>query len=76
MIFRINLNMKSLLLKIKNMFPYLLLIALYFFFINIEARKKQINNEGTITNKDNNTKKSNIYDSNLRISIPVIPYSQ
>jgi len=29
--------------NIKNLLPYLLLIAIYFFFVNLEARKQEIN---------------------------------
>ena len=29
----------------KNLLPYFLLIALYFFFINLETRKEKINNK-------------------------------
>ncbi len=72
--------MKSFLLKIKNLFPYLLLIATYFFFVNIEARngqKKLIYNKNIIENKMHSIHKENeIRKSGQRISIPVIPYSQ
>ena len=43
---------------------------MYFFFINIEAQ----NDITTKNKKETNVMKSK--DSNLRISIPVIPYSQ
>ncbi len=65
--------MKSLLLSIKNLFPYLLLIGVYFFFINIEATRIRKNNKRVDINKKYN---SNIKDINLRISIPVIPYRE
>ena len=68
--------MKSLLLNIKNNFPYIFLIAIYFFFVNIEAKKeKNINN---LNHKENETnlKKSVINDNNRTIPIQVIPYSQ
>ena len=72
--------MKSLLLKIKNMLPYLLLISIYFFFINIEARNNQKINQ----NKNNDSSQNNNFindktktdESNLTISIPVIPFNQ
>ena len=62
--------------NIKNLLPYLLLIAIYFFFINLEAAKDKETNR----TKDNNTKliveKSTEQNNQLRIKIPVIPYKQ
>ena len=66
-------------INIKNSLPYLLLIAIYFFFINIEAKNdlnsyKKYNSK---FDKENNR----IYpelesiDKTLIISIPVIPYN-
>ena len=69
--------MKSFLINVKNSLPYLILICIYFFFINIEARKTY--NNSTKENDNNNTsneKKSDIKKVNLRISIPVIPYNE
>ena len=72
--------MKSLFLSIRNLFPYLLLISIYFFFVNIEARKdrKIYKNDNNFSNNEkyiiNN--KSIINDTNLKISIPVIPYNK
>ena len=68
------LNMNSLLLNIKNLFPYLILISIYFFFVNLEARKELNIKEPINRIKERNTKKTYNKDSNLRISIPVIPY--
>ena len=68
--------MKSLLNNLKNLLPYLLLVCIYFFFINIEARKTYRNS--TKQNYKNNTsidKKIDINKVNLRINIPVIPYN-
>ena len=68
--------MKSLLINVKNLLPYLFLICIYFFFINIEARKTYKNS--TKKNVEKNTsidKKSDIDKVNLRITIPVIPYN-
>tara|TARA_B100000579_G_C22350089_1_gene629003 strand:+ start:254 stop:481 length:228 start_codon:yes stop_codon:yes gene_type:complete len=66
--------------NIKNLFPYFLLIAIYFLFVNIEA---QNNRKGLMDNltdkatqrtgKDLNSKVNN---KDLRISIPVVPYKQ
>ena len=62
--------------NIKNLLPYLLLIAIYFFFVNLEARK---DNETYRTN-ENEAKlieeKSNEQNKQQRIKIPVIPYKQ
>ena len=66
--------MKSLLLNIRNLLPYLLLILLYFFFINIEAQNTKQKNKVFDIKGDINENKS--ITTNKRISIPVIPYSQ
>ena len=69
--------MKSFLINVKNLFPYLLLIAIYFFFINIEARKNYKNSTLDSEKIDtNNDKKLDINKVNVRISIPVIPYNE
>ena len=62
--------------NIRNLLPYIALIALYFFFINIEAKKNKnskqiINNENMITVDETKQDKKM-----LRIEIPVIPYNQ
>ena len=67
----------SIILKnIKNLLPYFLLIAIYFFLINLEARKTNKNNrnseEPNISSQDNKV----IYDKKMRIKIPVIPYEK
>ena len=71
--------MKSLFLNIKNIIPYLLLISIYFFFINIEARN-DLNSYNKKNNtidkeKDKNYKELEDIDKTLTISIPVIPYN-
>ena len=69
--------MKKLFLNIKNITSYLLLIAIYFIFINIEAR-----NDLYETKSINQKKKSieynnkSINDDSIKISIPVIPFNQ
>tara|TARA_B100001029_G_C14955537_1_gene391352 strand:- start:526 stop:744 length:219 start_codon:yes stop_codon:yes gene_type:complete len=72
--------MKSLLTSIKNLVPYILLIATYFFFVNIEAKNDDIQKdnynkkiEKLKINRDNISEDAN---ENERISIPVIPYNQ
>ena len=58
--------------KIRNLLPYLLLVLIYFFFVNIEARKQLIKEEENKMLKD----KSSIKDNQQIIKIPVIPYQQ
>ena len=62
--------------NIKSLLPYLLLIAIYFFFVNLEVRK---DNE-TIRTNENEVKlieeKSSEQNKQQRIKIPVIPYKQ
>ena len=57
--------------NIRNLFPYFLLIAVYFFFVNIEARKtqvrdqklnKMIDKDKTFTNTKNDKNNSSISD--------------
>tara|TARA_B100000579_G_C22797476_1_gene837945 strand:- start:1323 stop:1514 length:192 start_codon:yes stop_codon:yes gene_type:complete len=60
--------------NIRNLLPYLLLITIYFLFVNLEARKdKNKNSEIENTVNDN---RSEIDDKSLRITIPVVPYNQ
>ena len=62
--------------NIKNLLPYLLLIAIYFFFVNLEARK---DNETNRTNENEaklKEEKSREQNKQQRIKIPVIPYKQ
>ena len=62
--------------NIKNLLPYLLLIAIYFFFVNLEARKDNETNR-TIENEAKLIKeKSSEQNKQQRIKIPVIPYKQ
>ena len=67
----------TLLKNFKNLLPYFLLIALYFFFINLETRKEKINNKIIEIEKNLADDKSMGYDNEqLRIAIPVIPYKK
>ena len=72
--------MKSLLIKIKNLLPYLLLVTIYFFFVNIEAQNsdnrihKNFKSIKKIGNSDEIKSKANNY--NKKIRIPVIPYDK
>ncbi len=62
--------------NIKNILPYLLLIALYFFFVNLESGKDKKTNR-------TNENESRLKDQKLteqynlqRIKIPVTPFKQ
>ena len=62
--------------NIKNLFPYFLIISIYFFIVNIEERK-QTNNNKIINNQYNSPKIESLErNKNLRVIIPVIPYKQ
>tara|TARA_Y100001968_G_C18691398_1_gene407049 strand:+ start:32 stop:250 length:219 start_codon:yes stop_codon:yes gene_type:complete len=63
--------------SVKSLFPYFLLIALYFFFINLESREEQ-KNKSIIKNKNkfDEDKSSLEYGKQLRVPIPVVPYRQ
>ena len=66
-----------LLKNFKNLLPYFLLIALYFFFINLETRKAKINNKIIDIKKQLADDKSMEYNKEqLRIAIPVVPYKK
>ena len=68
--------MKSLLINIKNSLPYLILIIIYFLFVNIEAQNTKDNNKTTTKNIESNLNNSKNININKRITIPVIPYGQ
>tara|TARA_Y100001968_G_C19388636_1_gene734302 strand:- start:675 stop:848 length:174 start_codon:yes stop_codon:yes gene_type:complete len=56
--------------------PYLALIALYFFFINIEAKKNK-NFQRSIEVEKNLTDEEGKSDEKIfKVVIPVIPYNQ
>ena len=62
--------------NIKNLLPYLLLIAIYFFLVNFEAGKdkktnRKIENEYIIKDIESSEK-----NNQQRIPIPVIPYKE
>tara|TARA_Y100001968_G_C19395588_1_gene738123 strand:+ start:1490 stop:1702 length:213 start_codon:yes stop_codon:yes gene_type:complete len=69
--------MKTLLINIKNLLPYLFLIVIYFFFVNLEARKNQNQTqyyEKNVNKKVINENTSVFKDKIVRIEIPVIPF--
>ena len=62
--------------NIKNLLPYLLLIAIYFFFVNLESGKdkktnRRNDNESMLINGES-TEQYKLQ----RIKIPVSPYKQ
>lgn len=72
-----NISFKSIIIKSKNLFPYLLLILIYFFFINIEANNKKNTKDNKIQNVEIiKIDKSIVHETNQRIKIPVVPYEQ
>ena len=62
--------------NIRKHIPYFLLIAIYFFFVNLEAKKdknKYLNSDNEEIVSDD---RSVFNDKSVRITIPVIPYDQ
>ena len=72
--------MKLLLLNIKNSLPYLILVLIYFFFVNLEARNDLNSFPGNskITGKikESINDRSEIKNTSITISIPIYPYNQ
>ena len=72
--------MKPIIINIKNLLPYIILIIIYFFFVNIEAqndqRKSILDKKIIKTIVDNKEDKSKLINTKKRISIPVIPFNQ
>ena len=68
--------MKSIFKKIKNMIPYILLVAVYFFFVNLEARKSQNGNSEQIRSQKDEKSLNSSNDNIITIKIPVMPYKQ
>ena len=69
-------SISKFLTNLKDLLPYLLLIAIYFFFVNLEAGKinkseSTNQNEYMLTDEDS---RENIKQQ--RIKIPVTPYKQ
>ncbi len=62
--------------EVRNLLPYLLLISIYFLFINLEARKQTTNNKSSEKEKKIIKNESNSKDKQIRITIPVVPYKQ
>ncbi len=68
-------SISKIIMNIRNLLPYFLLIAIYFFFINLEAKKEKDNNIKIRNEKMSIDDKSMSDEKNLRITIPVIPYN-
>jgi len=62
--------------NIKNLLPYLLFIAIYFFFVNLEAGKDKKTNRTNENEYMLNNEESSEQNKQQRIKIPVIPYKQ
>ena len=62
--------------NIRDLLPYLTLIAIYFFFVNLEARKEKNYSQDTEKEKTIIDVKSSNTDKDSRIIIPVIPYKK
>ena len=69
--------MKKLFINIKNITSYLLLILIYFIFINIEARNDQYESKSLKQNiKSNEYNNTIINEDSFKHSIPVIPFNE
>ena len=62
--------------NIKNLLPYLLLIAIYFFLVNLEAGKDNIPNRRNVNESMLTDDDSSKLNKQERIKIPVIQYKQ
>ncbi|WP_269612888.1 hypothetical protein [Prochlorococcus marinus] len=60
--------------KIRNQLPYLLLVVIYFFFVNLEARKETKNNKIMEKQVKFQDLQPNVDEIQRRVSIPVIPF--
>ena len=72
MIMKINKIIKN----FKDNIIYFLLIAVYFFFVNLEARKDKKKYNLTEEKNTYSIQKSKEKNNKLRIKIPVIPYKE
>ena len=69
-------NISEIIKNIKNLLPYLLLIAIYFFFVNLEAGRDKETNRTNESESLLIEEKSTEQNKQQRIKIPVIPYKQ
>ena len=67
----------SIILKnIRNLSAYFFLIAIYFFFVNLEASKDKNNNLNSEKVKTLQKNNPRFIDKNSRVRIPVILYNE
>ncbi len=66
----------TLLKNIKNLLPYFALIAVYFFFINIEAKNDKNFKKNLDKEYNYNDKKSKLGEDLIRVKIPVVPFKE
>ena len=69
-------SISKILTNIKNLLPYLLFIAIYFFIVNLEAGNDKKNNSTTENEYILTEEESSEQNKQKRIQIPVIPYKQ
>ncbi len=69
-------SISTILKNIRNLLPYFMLIAIYFFFINLEARNDNDINTDTKKEKMMSDKNTSFGEKNYRIKIPVVPYKE
>ena len=62
--------------NIKNLLPYFLLIAIYFFFVNLEASKENSTYFDSGSENEVTDDKSISGEKTFRIRIPVVPYKE
>ena len=62
--------------NVKNVLPYFMLIFIYFFLINLEAKNDKVINITTENEYYSTDEKSVFPDINQRVKIPVIPYKE
>tara|TARA_B100000579_G_C22256195_1_gene587173 strand:+ start:19 stop:252 length:234 start_codon:yes stop_codon:yes gene_type:complete len=66
-------TISGIIMNLKKNLPYFILVTIYFFFVNLEARKDNSNLKPQEVNNMKDTK-SIINDNSIRIKIPIIPY--
>ena len=69
-------SISKILAYVKNLIPYLLLIGIYFFLVNLEAGKDKKNNRTSENEYILTEEESSEQKKQQRIEIPVIPYKQ
>ena len=69
-------SISKILAYVKNLIPYLLLIGIYFFLVNLEAGKDKKNNRTSENEYILTEEELNQQNKQQRIKIPVIPYKQ